>query len=309
MVDVMRMPDELLRLGADAGDRRADRVHDAPRRLRARSAATWTACARSRTSSRASASAWSAGTRQSRGRSSRASDARRRPDPRAPRRTAAGISSTGRSTSCVEAFGDGAGAAVERGWRRFETVLDELVAELPTLRRDGRRDRRLARTGRAANASRPAGRIRERFITPMAAVAGAVADEMIAAMAQPESPRPTSTTAATSRCISAPGERLRVGVVADPDRATRHGHRLAARRRLRSRRRRCRCAAWRRAAGADAAGASGIADSVTVLAASGAAADAAATMIANAVDVDQPGDPTPAARATSTTTPTSAIGW
>ena len=33
MVDVARMPAMQLRLGADAGDRRADRVHHAPRRL------------------------------------------------------------------------------------------------------------------------------------------------------------------------------------------------------------------------------------------------------------------------------------
>ena len=33
MVDVAKMPASELRLGADAGDRLADRVHDAPRRL------------------------------------------------------------------------------------------------------------------------------------------------------------------------------------------------------------------------------------------------------------------------------------
>ena len=62
MVDVMRMPDERLRLGADAGDRRADRVHAAARRLRARSAATWTASAARATCSRDERAASPAGT-------------------------------------------------------------------------------------------------------------------------------------------------------------------------------------------------------------------------------------------------------
>jgi ApbE superfamily uncharacterized protein (UPF0280 family) len=182
----------------------------------------------------------------------------------------------------VEAFGDGAGAAVERGWHRFETVLEELVAELPTLRRP---------VGETAGLAGPVARrmraacwpFRNRFITPMAAVAGAVADEVIAAMGKAV-PRAYVNNGGDIALHLAPGERLSVGVVADPDRATRHGHRLPldgtfevdASLPVRG----VATSGWR-----GRSRSLGIADSVTVLAASGAAADAAATMIANAVDV------------------------
>jgi ApbE superfamily uncharacterized protein (UPF0280 family) len=80
---------------------------------------------------------------------------------------------------------------------------------------------------------------------------------------------------------------LRVGLVADPDRVTRHGHRFPldgafevdAAMPVRG----VATSGWR-----GRSWSLGIADSVTVLAASGAAADAAATMIANAVDVASP---------------------
>ncbi len=71
-------------------------------------------------------------------------------------------------------------AAFDAARRRFATILEELVAELPALRRppDGG-----AFTGptarRMAAAVAP---FRDVFITPMAAVAGAVAEEVQAAM-------------------------------------------------------------------------------------------------------------------------------
>ena len=65
---------------------------------------------------------------------------------------------------------------IERAWRASRTVLDELVAELPLLRAACRRGapRRAARRDRAPHvaACRPHARD-GRFITPMAAVAGA----------------------------------------------------------------------------------------------------------------------------------------
>ena len=185
----------------------------------------------------------------------------------------------------VEAFGDGADAAVERGWRRFETVLEELVAELPTLRRPVAETAGLA--GPVARRMRAAcWPFRERFITPMAAVAGAVADEIVAAMGA-ETPRAYVNNGGDIALHLAPCERLRVGLVADPDRATRHGHRFPldgafevdAAMPVRG----VATSGWR-----GRSWSLGIADSVTVLAASGAAADAAATMIANAVDVASP---------------------
>ena len=57
------------------------------------------------------------------------------------------------------------------------------------------------------------------FITPMAAVAGAVAEEILIAMtAQLHIDEPMSMTAATSLCISMPGENFVIGMVERPDR-------------------------------------------------------------------------------------------
>jgi ApbE superfamily uncharacterized protein (UPF0280 family) len=185
----------------------------------------------------------------------------------------------------VEAFGDGAGAAVERGWRRFRSVLDELVAELPTLRRPVEESAALA--GPVARRMRAAcWPYRERFITPMAAVAGAVADEVLAAMGAAV-PKAYVNNGGDVALALAPGERFRVGLVADADRAARHGHRPAldgtfevdASLPVRG----LATSGWR-----GRSRSLGIADSVTVLAANAAAADAAATMIANAVDLAHP---------------------
>jgi hypothetical protein len=82
-----------------------------------------------------------------------------------------------------------------------------------------------------------------------------------------------------------PGTTLRVGLVADVERATRHGHRpgidgsfeLASALPVRG----VATSGWR-----GRSWSLGIADSVTVLAATAGAADAAATMVANAVNVD-----------------------
>ena len=60
----------------------------------------------------------------------------REPPQIAPCRMGAGISTTGRSISIIEAFGerDAVEAAYARAARRFTTILDELCAELPLLR-------------------------------------------------------------------------------------------------------------------------------------------------------------------------------
>jgi uncharacterized protein len=185
----------------------------------------------------------------------------------------------------LEAFGDGAESAIERAWRRFEAVLEELVTELPTLRRPVEETASLA--GPVAQRMRAAcWPFRERFITPMAAVAGAVADEIIAAMGTALPKAYVNNGGDLALCL-APGERLRVGVVADPDRAMRHGHHfpldgtfeIDASMPVRG----VATSGWR-----GRSWSLGIADSVTVLAATGAAADAAATMIANAVNVASP---------------------
>ncbi len=190
----------------------------------------------------------------------------------------------------VEACGAEAAAAeaCERGWRRFASVLDELVAELAVLRQP---------VERAAGVRGPVARRmlaacwrhRGRFITPMAAVAGAVADEVLAAMmagAGGVSKAYVNNGGDIALHLGA-GETFRIGVVAGPERLTRHGHRLPLDGRFEVTAampvRGVATSGWR-----GRSWSLGIADSVSVLAADGAAADAAATMIANAVDVDHP---------------------
>ncbi|HUC60591.1 MAG TPA: UPF0280 family protein [Alphaproteobacteria bacterium] len=188
----------------------------------------------------------------------------------------------------IEPFGTEAARArvIARGWRRFQTVLDELVAELAFLRAPVQEAEGV--TGPVARrmlaACRPHGRV---FITPMAAVAGSVADEMVAAMAledgAPEDglARLYVNNGGDIAFWLAPGERMRIGLIANPehasalDGAVEIGHHMPVRGVATS--------GWR-----GRSFSLGIADSVTVLAASGASADAAATLIANEVDCDHP---------------------
>ena len=184
-------------------------------------------------------------------------------------------------------------AAHEAAWVRFETVLSELVAELPALR--SRVMGACPLRGMAVDcplrgqiaqrmwwACRPH---HARFITPMAAVAGAVAQELIAAYARPGVQRAWVNNGGDIALHLAPGTRVRVGLFADLARfdptdaavpTDGHFDVLAA-----GPVRGIATSGWR--------GRSlslGIADSVTVLARTAAEADAAATVIANAVNVD-----------------------
>jgi ApbE superfamily uncharacterized protein (UPF0280 family) len=179
-------------------------------------------------------------------------------------------------------------AAHEAAWRRFGTVLDELVAELPLLRRPVRGPCPLRGTiaRRMWWACRPH---HARFITPMAAVAGAVAEELIAHYQREGVDRAWVNNGGDIALHLAPGHSVRVGLYADlarldarqalgaPDLDGRFevAHALPVRGVATS--------GWR-----GRSFSLGIADSVTVLARTAAEADAAATMIANAVDVDDP---------------------
>jgi ApbE superfamily uncharacterized protein (UPF0280 family) len=190
----------------------------------------------------------------------------------------------------VEACGpEGAAAeACERGWRRFTSVLDELVAELPLLRQSVERAGALRGTvaRRMLAACWPH---RERFITPMAAVAGAVADEVLGAMVNGDAgvSKAYVNNGGDIALHLAAGEAFRIGVVSGPDGRTRHGHQALLDGRFEVTAtmpvRGVATSGWR-----GRSWSLGIADSVTVLAADGAAADAAATMIANAVNIDHP---------------------
>jgi ApbE superfamily uncharacterized protein (UPF0280 family) len=185
----------------------------------------------------------------------------------------------------VEAGGSEANvrAAYRAAARRFNGLLDELCGELPLLRRAAEPARCLlqgtvARRMHEAVAPFAA----DQFITPMAAVAGAVAEEILGAMLQgARLGRAYVNNGGDIALHLADGEHFSVGLAERPDRpglmrtmviahddptrgvatSGRHGRSFSL----------------------------GIADAVTVLARTAAQADAAATVIANAVDL--PGHP------------------
>jgi uncharacterized protein len=78
------------------------------------------------------------------------------------------------------ASADAIDAAYRAASRRFDSILVELVGELPLLRRPIADNHPITGTvaGRMVTACRPY----DVFVTPMAAVAGAVADEVLASM-------------------------------------------------------------------------------------------------------------------------------
>ena len=184
----------------------------------------------------------------------------------------------------VEAFGEMSAAeeAYAAAWGRFETILDELCAELPLLRADPR----AARAPQGAVARRMAAAVApfraRRFLTPMAAVAGAVAEEVLEAMATGRSlARAYVNNGGDIALHLSLGETFSIGMIDRPDRPSLVGRAtVGAADRVRG----VATSGWR--------GRSlslGAADAVTVLAPSAALADAAATLIANAVDI--PGHP------------------
>ncbi|WP_269932670.1 UPF0280 family protein [Aminobacter sp. HY435] len=178
----------------------------------------------------------------------------------------------------VRAYGqaDEVAAAYRQAASRFETVLPELVAELGELRRPSRPSpRRFAGTTaqRMENAVAP---LAEVFITPMAAVAGSVADEVMAAMVAGRTlDRAYVNNGGDIALHVAPGQRISVAIAGT-------GHGLADRLTIAASDpvRGIATSGWR-----GRSFSLGIADAVTVLATTGAAADAAATLIANAVDL------------------------
>jgi hypothetical protein len=185
----------------------------------------------------------------------------------------------------VEAWGSDADvrAAYDAAARRFTGLLDALCEELPELRKAAdpvscRLRGKIARRMHAAVAPCAA----EHFITPMAAVAGAVAEEILGAMVDAaDLNRAYVNNGGDIALHLGEGQHFTVGLVDRPDRpglmkttiidfgdpargiasSGRHGRSFSL----------------------------GIADAVTVLAKTAAQADAAATIIANAVDL--PGHP------------------
>jgi ApbE superfamily uncharacterized protein (UPF0280 family) len=185
----------------------------------------------------------------------------------------------------VEARGNEAElrAAYDAAARRFTGLLDELCEELVELRKaaDTARCKLRGKVARRMHAA-VAPFASDHFITPMAAVAGAVAEEILVAMVGAASLRRAYVNNGGDIALHlGEGERFTVGLVDRPDRlglmkttiidfddptrgvatSGRHGRSFSL----------------------------GIADAVTVLARTAAQADAAATIIANAVDL--PGHP------------------
>jgi ApbE superfamily uncharacterized protein (UPF0280 family) len=185
----------------------------------------------------------------------------------------------------VEAWGSEANlrAAYNAAVRRFTGLLDKLCEELPELRKAAdpascRLRDKITRRMHAAVAPYAA----DHFITPMAAVAGAVAQEILGAMVDAANLKRAYVNNGGDIAIHlTDGEHFTVGLVDRPDRSGlmettviefddpvrgiatsgRHGRSFSL----------------------------GIADAVTVLARTASQADAAATIIANAVDL--PGHP------------------
>jgi hypothetical protein len=181
---------------------------------------------------------------------------------------------------------EAAAAAVEQAWARFQGVLAELVGELPLLRAP------------VEAATAPRGPIARRmhaaclphaaqFITPMAAVAGAVADEMIGFFRDDRCIRRAYVNNGGDIALHLlPGAQFRVGLIADLARVKRRealaldgDFIVTADQPVRG----IATSGWR-----GRSFSLGIADSVTVLARTAAESDAAATMVANSVNVDDP---------------------
>jgi len=166
-------------------------------------------------------------------------------------------------------------AARKAAVARFDGLLEELVVELPALRSADD----LPMHGPVAQAMAQAvAPHRPAFITPMAAVAGAVADAVLSAIPKPGLSRAYVNNGGDIALYLTPGAQFSVAIAARPgapDRITlRHGDGIGG----------IATSGWR-----GRSWSFGIADAVTVLAASAASADASATMIANAVDL--PGHP------------------
>lgn len=167
--------------------------------------------------------------------------------------------------------------AFHAAWARFQTVLTELVAELPLLRRPVGDIPTGGIARRMVAATLPHNTV---FVTPMAAVAGAVAQDILHAM--------VVATPLTRAYVNNGGDialHLAAGqsfclAVASPDNRPLGQVRIDSTDPVRG------------IATSGQGGRSfsfGIADAVTVLAATAAQADVAATLIANAVDL--PGHP------------------
>ncbi len=185
--------------------------------------------------------------------------------------------------------------ALSAAWARFQNILPELVRELPLLRSpvdhlqenslQGPVARRMQQAAHDLAWATPDG-----FVTPMAAVAGAVAQEVLDLLAVQGVRRASVNNGGDIALFLQRGQSWRVGLVSDLPRAlagdalqrlTTDGqfevhHDMPVRGVATS--------GW-----GGRSFSFGVADSVTVLAETAAQADVAATLIANAVNLQHPG--------------------
>lgn len=170
-------------------------------------------------------------------------------------------------------------------WLRFRGILDELVQELAFLRLPvgGECPVQGPIARRMWHACQP---YKSSFITPMAAVAGAVAQELVACYAADGITRAWINNGGDIALHLTPSQSVRIGLYADLARLNAseivEGVRTDGQFEVSSVQpvRGVATSGWR-----GRSFSLGIADSVTVLARTAAEADAAATVIANAVDV------------------------
>jgi uncharacterized protein len=181
----------------------------------------------------------------------------------------------------IEAFGQVSEVALayDQAWARFPSVLPELTAELKTVRQPiGTEMPRLdgAVALRMAEAVWP---YRAQYMTPMAAVAGAVAEAMLAALIADRRLRKAYVNNGGDIALHlSAGETFRAGIVGDLAAPAIDGRAIVEAK-----------STVRGIATSGRGGRSfslGIADAVTVLAETAAKADAAATVIANAVNIE-----------------------
>lgn len=168
----------------------------------------------------------------------------------------------------IDAWGPDKGRAFHHATQRFQTVLDELVQDLDRLRAHSGPPPTGAIARTMVQATTPHSGV---FVTPMAAVAGAVADEICGALCQGLAvSRAYVNNGGDIAVHLSPGHSLTAATATGAkimidDTTTARG--LAT-------------SGWR-----GRSHSLGIADAVTVLANTAAQADIAATLIANAVDL------------------------
>ena len=190
----------------------------------------------------------------------------------------------------IEVTGPHATACYAAATARFQTILSGLAAELSDLRKPVTEQTRVSDpvAHRMVRAVTP---YRGVFVTPMAAVAGAVADEILAAILMHHTPAKAHVNNGGDVAFHlAPGQDMNATGPAGPIRITSDdpARGLAT-------------SGWR-----GRSHSLGIADAVTVAAPSAAAADVAATLIANAVDL--PDHPAITRQPASSLSPNSDLG-